>query len=280
MTMKRSVTHCMLVATALLLGTQAAQAQADSDTCSRRSAAIVRKAYPNAKPSNDNFALDGLTIVTPEGDPNGETVHVVCRTWPGHPELMLAAVPFVKDATLGESEGRLDLLVLDKSGLNIRQRLRLDTKTMGSGLGLRSIHFDRARYPLAPDQNAIGLLVVRGHQVDPKNVSEDVLWLYAFDGKQVRPVVDGLVVQADTSVMGQQCSDTSVGGKRTLAIEPSARGGFADIVVTEKLLSRRMTKGKDGMCALHPTKSETSAHRLIYSGTQYDVPKALLKPLE
>ncbi|VWD60676.1 multidrug ABC transporter ATPase [Burkholderia lata] len=278
MTAKPSIARSLFLMAALLLNAQAARA--GSDTCGNRAAAIVRNAYPNARPSNGNFTLDGLTIVTPAGDPDGETAHIVCRIWPDHPELMLAAVPFVKDATLGESEGRLDLLVLDKTGLTLRQRLRLNTGTAGGQLGLRSVRFDSARYPLAPRQNAVGLLVMRGRQVDPKNVSEDALWLYAFDGNQVSPVVDGLVVQADTTVMGEQCSDTSVGGKRTLAVVPSPRSGFADIVVTEKVLSRRMTKGKDGMCALRPTRSETSTHRLVYDGTRYDVPKALLRPLE
>lgn len=278
MTTKPPVAHALLMAAALLLGAQAGHA--DSDTCGKRAASIIRKAYPNAKPSGDNFVLDGLNIVTPESDMNGEVAHVVCRTWPGRPEVMLAAIPFTKDWESKEPGGRLELLVLDKRNLNVKQRLRLNTNTTDSGLSIKSIRFDNTRYALAPGQAAVGLLMMRGRQVDPKTVSEDVLWLYAFEGDQIKPVVDGLVVQADTTVMAEQCSTTSVGGRRALSVDPSAHNGYADIVVTEKRLSRRETKGKDGMCELRPTKSETATHRLVYSGTQYDVPNALLKPLE
>ncbi|WP_296224588.1 hypothetical protein [Ralstonia sp. UBA689] len=278
MTIKSPAAHGLLMAAALLLGAQAAHA--DSDTCGRRASSIVRKAYPNAKPSGDHFVLDGLNIETPESDMNGEVAHVVCRTWPGHPDVMLAAIPFTRDWESKEPGGHLELLVLDKRSLNVKQRLRLNTNTTGSGLSIKTIRFDNTRYTLAPGQAAVGLLMTRGRQVDPKTFSEDVLWLYALEGDQVKPVVDGLVMLADTTVMAEQCSTTSVGGRRTLSVDPSAHSGYADIVVTEKRLSRRETKGKDGMCEMRPTKSETATHRLIYSGAQYDVPSALLKPLE
>ncbi|WP_426400405.1 hypothetical protein ACN9M1_20565 [Ralstonia sp. R-29] len=278
MTAKLRVAHSLFLLATLLLGAQAAHA--NSDTCGKRAAAIVRKAYPHAKPSGDNFVIDDLNIVTPESDMNGEVAHVICRTWPGRPDTMLAAIPFTKDWESKERGGRLDLLVLDKRTLNVQQRWRLNTNTTNSGLSINAIRFDNTRYTLAPGQPAVGLLMMRGRQVDPKSFSEDVLWLYALDGDQVKPVVDGLVVQANTTVIAEQCSTTSVGGRRTLSMEPTSHNGYADIVVTEKRLSQQEAKGKNGMCELRPTRSETATHRLVYSGTQYELPKVLLQPLE
>lgn len=274
-----------LIARSLLIGATvmavlpAAHAAADDD-CGTRATTIIRNAYPNAKPAGEGFTVGGATIALPNPQTMGTDPHaVICRVWPAHPELTLAAVPLITRASDSDNDGDLELLVLDSGSLKVTQRLRLAGRMSDDAIGIRGIALDTARYQIAPGKTAFGLRQTKEGSSRANPYEEVDLWLYAIDGNQIKPVLDGIVVKKSGGEWDTNCAGAFNDVQRTLAMDSASHNGRADIVVTEKVSSTTAVAGKNGQCDERPGKTARSTLRLVYGGTQYDVPKAL-KPIE
>lgn len=267
------LTHLLCV-TGLLLAAQTTHAA--EDACTTQVETAIKRAYPSAKRTGDGYKIDGARIQLPEAfNPHS----VVCRTWPAHPELTLMAVPLIQKEDEGTNEGDLELFVLDSSNATIRQRLRLPGRMSDDAVRISSVAFDTARYQITPGQTAFGLRITKEHNSRAIPFGETNLWLYTFEGNQLKPVLNGIVVHTDLGEWDTNCAGTFTQTKRTLAMASAAHNGYADITVAETKSSSTNVVDKAGECQTRDAKPQRTTYRLAYDGKQYVVPKALA-PLE
>jgi hypothetical protein len=282
---KVSMIRYLLITPMFLLGMQAARG-ADNQ-CALNAFSIVQQAYPSAKVTSDaavgaTFNVGGATITLPITNPIESQPHVVvCRSWPAHPELTLAAIPLITKQSNYGSDGDLELLVLDSASLKVKQRLFLPGRMDDNWLRISTVAFDTARYKLASGQTAFGLRIQRANNSSPNPMKESVLWLYVVENSQLRPVLDGVVMQDNRGEWDVLCAGIVNETNRTLSMASGAHNGYADILVSEKASSRTATviDGEHGDCDARQPLSSRSTFRLIYNGRRYDVPKAL-KPMD
>ncbi|WP_245424488.1 hypothetical protein [Rhizobium sophoriradicis] len=195
--MKRfSSLRTLFFAPIVLIGLGAPAASAGQNECAGRAADLIRRAYPSATNATDGTILfDGATITLSKGDSvDGDPHAVICRVWPAQPQLTLIAVPLMTEQSDSENEGDIELLVVDSTNLQVRQRLRLDGLMSDDAFRVRSVAFDTARYQLAPKRTAFGLRVSREGSSRANPFGETTLWLFSIEGDRLKPVLDNIVV--------------------------------------------------------------------------------------
>ena len=272
--MKHNHLTPLLCIAGLLLAAQTAHAA--EDACTTQVESAIKRAYPSAKRTDEGYKIDGARIQLSEAfNPHA----VVCRTWPAHPELTLMAVPLMQKEDAGDNEGDLELFVLDSSNATIRQRLRLPGRMSDDAVRISSIAFDTARYQVAPGQTAFGLRITKESSSRPNPFGETDLWLYTFNGNQLKPVLNGIVVDTNGGEWDTNCAGSFSQTKRTLAMASAAHNGYADITITEAKSSSTNVVDKAGECQSHDAKPQRTTYRLAHDGKQYVVPK-VLAPLE
>ncbi|MCX8997069.1 hypothetical protein NOF55_08105 [Rhizobiaceae bacterium BDR2-2] len=219
---------------------------------------------------------EGATITLPQSDYIGLHPHaVVCRIWPARPELMLVAVPLMKEQLDDRNEGALDLLVLDSRTLHVTHRLRLDDAMSDDAIRIRSVAFDTARYRLAPDKMAFGLRLSLEGSSRANPFEEVTLRLYAIEGDRLVPVLDRIVVRQNAGEWDTMCSGEFEKTTRTLSMDSRTHKGAADIVVTENVLYTVSKVENGDQCRQYETSRDPAKIRLTYDGSQYVVPGAL-----
>lgn len=272
--MKHNHLTPLLCIAGLLLAAQTAHAA--EDACTTQVESAIKRAYPSAKRTDEGYKIDGARIQLAEAfNPHA----VVCRTWPAHPELTLMAVPLMQKEDAGDNEGDLELFVLDSSNATIRQRLRLPGRMSDDAVRISSIAFDTARYQVAPGQTAFGLRITKENNSRANPFGETDLWLYTFNGNQLKPVLNGIVVDTNGGEWDTNCAGSFSQTKRTLAMASAAHNGYADITITEAKSSSTNVVDKAGECQSHDAKPLRTTYRLAHDGKQYVVPK-VLAPLE
>ncbi|CAJ0692747.1 hypothetical protein [Ralstonia holmesii] len=274
--MKHARLTPLLCAAGLLLAAQTLHAA--EDACTAQVDSAIKRAYPAAKRAGRGYKVGDAHIQLPEeSDPHA----VVCRTWPAHPELTLMAVPLMQqeDADAGTNEGDLELFVLDTGNGNIRQRLRLPARMSDDAVRIQSVTFDTARYVVAPGQMAFGVRIVKEGSSRPNPFNETDLWLYTVQDNQLKPVLNGVVVESGGGEWDTNCAGAFEQIKRTLNMTSDTHNGYADIAVSETKSSSTNTVDKAGECQTHDAKPRRTTYRLAYDGKQYVVPKALM-PLD
>ncbi|CAJ0794245.1 hypothetical protein LMG19083_02551 [Ralstonia psammae] len=266
----------LLCIAGLLLATQTIHAA--EDACTAQMEGAIKRAYPAAKRLGRSYKIDDARVHLPEAfNPHA----VVCRTWPAHPELVLMAVPLMRqeDTEAGTNEGDLDLFVLDTSNGSIRQRLHLPARMSDDAVRIRSVTFDTARYVVAPGQLAFGVRIAKEGSSRPNPFNETDLWLYTVQGAQLKPVLNGVIVETGGGEWDTNCAGTFEQTKRTLTMASDTHNGYADIAVSEIRSSSTSTVDKAGECQTRDAKPQRTTYRLAYDGKQYVVPKALV-PLD
>ncbi|WP_439892664.1 hypothetical protein ACS7SF_09275 [Ralstonia sp. 25C] len=264
----------LLCIAGLLLAAQTTHAA--EDACATQVERAIKRAYPSAKRTGDDYKINGARIQLSEAaSPHA----VVCRTWPAHPELTLMAVPLIQKEDASDNEGDLELFVLDSNNATIRQRLRLPGRMSDDAVRISSIAFDTARYQVAPGQTAFGLRITKEGSSRPNPFGETDLWLYTFEGNQLKPVLNGIVVDSNGGEWDTNCAGTFSQTKRTLGMASATHNGYANITVTETTSSSTNVVDKAGECQSRDAKPQRTTYRLAYDGKQYVVPKAMA-PLE
>ncbi|MBB5550904.1 hypothetical protein [Rhizobium lentis] len=275
--MKRfSNVRTLFFAPIVLIGLGAPAASAEQNECAGRAADIIRRAYPSATNADDGTLLfEGTTITLSKRDSvDGDPHAVICRVWPAQPQLTLIAVPLMTKQSDSENEGDIELLVVDSSNLQLRQRLRLGGLMSDDAVRVRSVAFDTARYQLAPKRTAFGLRVSLEVSSRANPFGETTLWLFAIEGDGLKPVLDNIVVGENHGEWDTVCAGEFSETTRTLSMVPSAKATVADIVVTEKTTTSVNRVGTNNDCN-REDKTTIDKHRLQYGGSGYDVPKDL-----
>jgi hypothetical protein len=265
----------------LFLGLAAASlspARAAAGDCGD-AAALVQQAYPKARKSADgaSFTLEphtSIALTLPEGDtPFG----LVCKIWPAHDDLLLVAVPLIDSAKSSDDGhvGDIELLVVDRKSLRVRQRLLQPGLMTDDAIAIRKVEFDTGRYRLAPDVTAFGLRIEMANHSQPNPFSETDLRLYALADDALRMVLDGLVVADHGGEGDTNCAGSFHSSQVSLAMSAASHHGYHDITVVERADTDEPSPDKNGECQSHPGKSVKRTYRLRYDGSRYLVPTTL-----
>lgn len=88
---------------------------------------------------------------------------VICKIWPANPDLLLAAIPLMRDGPSRDfgHDGDLRILVLDRATLKVHEHLQLDGLMSDDAMRISDVSFDTARYDVAPGRRAFGLRISR-----------------------------------------------------------------------------------------------------------------------
>jgi hypothetical protein len=241
-------------------------------------AALVQQAYPKARKSADgtSFTLEPHTCIALT-HADSDTPGLVCKVWPAHDDLLLVAVPLIDSAKSsdGEHVGDIELLVVDRKSLQVRQRLLQPGLMTDDAIAIRKVEFDTGRYRLAPDVTAFGLRIEMANHSQPNPFSETDLRLYALDGDALRMVLDGLVVAGNGGEGDTNCAGSFHSSQVSLAMSAARHHGYHDITVIERTDTDKPSPDKNGECQSHPGKSVSQTYRLRYDGSRYAVPAEL-----
>lgn len=204
---------------------------------------IVQHAYPKAVlGADESYTVEGARITLPSNDEvNSDPRDVICKVWPTHPELTLAAVPLMRhgDGDDGDS-GDLDVLVLDTRTLAVQHRLRLPEVIEVDATPTNDLSFDTAHYRLSATTIAFGLRVSIDHGSIVGSITETDLLLLAIINGKLRLVLPNYTVAMSNennypSPSGAaRCTSDSVTSSVVLNMAPTVHAGFADIDATEQ----------------------------------------------
>ncbi|WP_245279012.1 hypothetical protein [Mesorhizobium loti] len=238
----------------------------------------MRQAYPKVQKSADggSFTLEPHTSIA-LALPQDLTPGLVCKVWPAHDDLLLVAVPLIDSAQSidGQHIGDIELLVVDRKSLQVRQRLLQPGLMNDDAIAIRDIALDTGRYGLAPGVTAFGLRIEMANHSQPNPFSETDLRLYAVAGNALRLVLDGLVVAGNGGEGDTNCAGSFHSNQVSLAMSPTVHHGYHDITAVERKDTDEPAPDKDGECQSHPGKSVSRTYRLRYDGSRYRAPAAL-----
>lgn len=170
--------------------------------------------------------------------------------------------------------GDLELLVLDSTNLDVKQRLRLPERMNDDAIQITGLALDTARWKVTPDQTAFGLRVARTGSSRINPFSEDALSLFVIENNQLRAVLNGIVLENSTGEWDGNCVGTFHDIKRTLALAPDSHNGYFDIRVNEKNVESTAYTDANEQCA-SKDKPGKASWVLRYDGKQYAIPKEL-----
>ncbi|MCC2944865.1 hypothetical protein [Citrobacter portucalensis] len=170
--------------------------------------------------------------------------------------------------------GDLELLVLDSTSLDVKQRLHLPERMNDDAIQITGLALDTARWKVTPDQTAFGLRVTRTGSSRVNPFSEDALSLFVIENNQLRVVLNGIVLENSTGEWDGNCVGTFHDIKRTLALAPDSHNGYFDIRVNEKNVESTAYTDANEQCA-SKDKPGKASWVLRYDGKQYAIPKEL-----
>lgn len=240
----------------------------DSRHCGTKIPTIIKEAYPYAIATDDGRFKAGNVMI----DTTNSERSIICRIWPANPELTLAAVPLMYREEDFNDKGDIELLVLDSLTLNIKYRLRLKDRLNDDAVQIRSIELDTARYKITENMTAFGIRISAANNSQPNPFTETNLWLYVIDGKELRPILDGMTVSQSYGEWDTDCAGEFHDSKIVLSMGPSIRNEYADVVATETGSTRIATIDSDGTCKDNTVKSKPKKFRMAYDEKQYLVP--------
>ncbi|TSE11748.1 hypothetical protein C1D09_012805, partial [Mesorhizobium intechi] len=244
----------ILLCAAALAAASLRPALAAADDCGD-AAALLRQAYPEVQRSADgrSFTLEPHTSI-PLAAPQDGIPGLVCKIWPAHDDLVLVAVPLIDSAQSvdGQHLGDIELLVVDRKTLQLRQRLLQPRLMNDDAVAIRGIEFDTARYALAPGVTAFGLRIDMANHSQPNPFNETDLRLYAIAGNALRAVLDGLAVAGHGGEGDASCAGSFHSSQVGLAMSPTVHRGYHDIIAVERLDTDEPLPDKDGECQSHP----------------------------
>ncbi|MER8871725.1 hypothetical protein NKI04_17620 [Mesorhizobium sp. M0814] len=241
-------------------------------------AALVQQAYPKARKSADgtSFTLEPHTSIAstlPESDaPFG----LACKIWPAHDDLLLVAVPLIDSANGDHLHvGDIELLVVDRNTLRVRQRLLQPGLMTDDAIAIRKVEFDTGRYAMAPEVTAFGLRIEMANHSQANPFTETDLRLYALAGGALRVVLDGLVVAGTGGEGDASCAGSFHSSQVRLTMSPARHHGYHDIIAVERTDTDNPSPDQNGECQSHPGKPVKRTYRMRYDGSRYAVPAAL-----
>jgi hypothetical protein len=253
-------------------------AQAASGPCPE-AAGIVRAVYNNTDKPDAQGRIrlaEGHAIVTLSDADIGAPFAVACKAWPADPDVLLVAVPLMQDTPDPENGhvGDLDVLVLDKQTLQVRQRRRLVGLMSDDAVRIAGLAFDTARYDVAADRRAFGIRIEREGASRANPFDETSLRLFTVHENELRLVLDGMIVNHSSGVWDTTCAGEFSESAVSLAMGNAQRRGYRDLIATESHSTSRAAVQQGG-CVEKTVKQGKTRHTLSFDGKRYRIPKAL-----
>jgi hypothetical protein len=199
----------------------------------------------------------------------------VCKVSPADPKQTFAVLPLVQPgATDDGAVYDVDVLVANSDTGAIIAHIFEPAAIMSDAIVLRGIVLDTARYQLAPQMRAFGVRVnyEGSSRVDP--MSDTSLDLYVLDGNSLRRVAADLTMSTQSGDWDGNCAGTFSDISRTLSFGPTARNGYATLLVAEKSVDS-VNKPSGSECATKEKPAVRKNYSLEYDGAKYVVPAAL-----
>ncbi|HIC8403824.1 TPA: hypothetical protein ACW7QF_000206 [Klebsiella aerogenes] len=261
----------LLVSTIFLLASQCIFAASSCDI-----KAIIKQVWPDAQPTEQGVITPAEQFIKTQ---NGSPFSAICRIWPAHPELTLAAVPLMEPEQRDHNHNAdLELLVLDTATLEVKQRLHLPERMNDDAIYISDLAIDTAHWKIAPEQTAFGLRIQKTGSSRVNPISEEALWLYTLDRGQLRVVLDGIVLKYSVGELDGNCAEEFTNIIRTLAMGATKHHGFSDIKVSEKNVASTAWLDENNECRSKDIPTQKT-WTLQYDGKQYRVP-AKLHPIQ
>lgn len=258
----------LFVSGILLLSSQFATAASNCDIN-----AIVRHVWPEAKQTVEGLITQSNQIISTTGN---TPQSAICRIWPAHPELTLAAVPLMSQEQDDDYHtGDLALLVLDSATLDIKQRLDLPERMSDDAFRITHIALDTARWRITPDQTAFGLRIDRSASSRVNPFHQATLSLYLIDHSRLRTILNGVVLEDSVGEWDGMCAGKFRETKRTLALDTASHHGYADIRVSEKSMLSTAYVDANNQCT-EQSQSDKATWLLPYDSAQYTIPEKLV----
>ncbi|MER8531053.1 hypothetical protein [Mesorhizobium sp. M0494] len=216
-------------------------------------AALVQQAYPKARKSADgtSFTLEPHTSITSTLPESEAPFGLVCKIWPAHVDLLLVAVPLIDRANGDHLHvGDIELLVVDRNTLRVRQRLLQPGLMTDDAIAIRKVEFDTGRYALAPEVTAFGLRIEMANHSQANPFTETDLRLYALAGGALRVVLDGLVVAGTGGEGDASCAGSFHSSQVRLTMSPARHQGYHDIIAVERTDTDNPSPDQNGECTV------------------------------
>jgi hypothetical protein len=219
---------------------------------------------------SDELLVDSLRALHPGAELDREFSS--CKAWPMHPDrllMVLARRTPVADAPEDVFGLDVDLAVADAADGHALAHFPLPEAIDSDAWRLSDLALDTARYRLAPGVDAFGLRIehVGSSSVNPG--SDTQLHLFAWDGRQLRRVLNGWDIGATHGENnGGYCGYDDESEQSTLAVQPESTHGLADLRVTE---TGERSIGIEDAYACHETttKLDLPSYTLTFDGKEY-----------
>ncbi|WP_095156887.1 hypothetical protein [Pseudomonas sp. Irchel 3E13] len=208
--------------------------------------AVAREPQPCPQPLLDSLAtqLQQQGWTTPTDDSDGPLLAAACKRWPDDPALSVVAVAY-RDADdlqpAGERSPHLLVAKVDTDSGRLRERLDQDmAEDAELEFGANSLWLDTARYRLAPEVRAFGVVMTstaRGASCPDAGYS-NLLTLVVPDVDGLRPVLTTHLSNW-TTLKGVSCSEGFEMEQATLTFSVGTQQsqGYADLIVQAQVSS-------------------------------------------
>lgn len=203
----------------------------------------------------------------------------VCRTWPAKPELTIRAdttfVAMTEDPSGTTGDYDLALQLENTVSHAVVASYQQAALYSSDAVGFQGLRIDTGLYGINPPDRAFGLRAQYEHESSANPYSAEQLTLYVQDGKTLRPVLDGLIMQ---SLQGEWDSMNCTGGghevHRTLTLGQGRSHGFVDLRVRTEITALKAAKhGED--CGDDNGPPQVSVVTLRYNGSTYPIPDSM-----
>jgi hypothetical protein len=204
-----------------------------------------------------------------------------CKSMPSDPDKSIVALlSFRKDSALSSDDNEsmgdydLDLMIIQSGSRPVLSNLHTDRAISSDAMRFTELKIDTGRYILTPKVRAFGVRVSHegSSRVNPYN--ETRLSLFIEDGKQIRKVLDDLIVSKYGGELNNECDGNFSKIERIIKIGNNTKKGFADLIITStEIDSKEMLQNNE--CKYVEMTPEISHYTLQFDGQRYLIPAVL-----
>lgn len=176
-------------------------------------------------------------------DKNGVVIAAACKVSPTNPNLILSV--FAYDSAIEDEKNLLVAIIDEKKSLIISSYKSVMIQDQTTRFSEASFKLDTSRYQLSDKVRAFG---VRFDSASISSCGEeggqnDNLILYVQNGKKLRPVFNEYMYTYRL-IEGVRCNPNSEAimehAYLTVAVQKSSMNGFADLLISAKIDSKRI----------------------------------------
>ena len=197
-----------------------------------------------------------------------------CKVLPFDPALTVVALANSRKGD--DYHYDLAIAVFETAGEKLVARLDRKSDLYSDANALFAITIDTGRFMLAKGVRAFGVRATNTH-TGGVMFDGQTLALYVLDNKQIKPVMDRIMMHSAMGNLEFQDCYSADSVTRTLATDASSHFGYADLILTGRRESIEVTE-KGGKCQEQKSAS-TERHVLRFDGRKYQLPAVLAKEL-